>query len=118
MTNTIQEKKSGDIYLISLFLILFVIAAAWYYFEAKYPPEKPRARIAEPKSQTEYICEKQSVLLDSDPLLMSVGELRKYSNLESINDRDGKNYIGSMQEFCMITYEMYKQNHTLNGKQS
>ena len=73
-------------------VFLFLLIAVWYF--KVFPKEQ----------------EGQSGIGESESaLLMSVNELKAYKGFENFSDKDATSYIRSMQAYCMITYELYKQ---------
>ena len=104
-----HDKNTNHRNLILLFLILFVIVGAFYYYKAKEYLPKKEALKQDSKSKLEYVDERHFLPSFDTALLMSVDELRTFPDFENISEAEGKNYIYSMQEYCMITYELYKQ---------
>ena len=75
-----------------LFLVLLLLFFAYWYFILS-------------KKKSEQSSQQQN----ETALLMSVNELKSYKGFENISETDGTSYIRSMQDFCMITHELYKQ---------
>ena len=44
-----------------------------------------------------------------DTLLMSVKELKTYEGFENMNEAEAEEYIYTMQQFCTLTFELFKQ---------
>ena len=49
----------------------------------------------------------------SDPLWMAVHELRSYPGFESMSDAEATEYIYTMQQFCILTFELYQQDKSI-----
>jgi hypothetical protein len=52
-----------------------------------------------------------------DILLMSADELKMYKGFENMNEKEAKEYIYTMQQYCMITFALYrKEKNIFNEK--
>ncbi len=87
-TTTEKERKE----LIIVGVLLFFLIAYWYF--AVFPKHQEH---------------KETSGRSESALLMSVQELRAYKDFENISETEGASYLRSMQEYCMITHELYKQ---------
>ncbi len=103
MNSTKNENERHAYYCFAFFiLIVFVIL-----FNAEVFKQQKGEIIAQKKSPAISIV-KEALVNVADPLLMSVDELRSYAGFENMDEASARSYIYSMQQFCIITFELYK----------